>query len=97
MLKEIEKARITLSSDTEVRISMELADEDLVRTLSREEFNEWINPQRETLTKFLKETLQKASREIRGFDLRCFNSIELVGDVNRTTSFKTIIAQAFEV
>ena len=63
MLESIEKARKILSGDDQARINIEylMADEDMVKTLTRQKFEEWIEPQVQKFTNFLIETLQKAS------------------------------------
>ena len=55
LLESIEKARKTISGDDEAKINIEclMNDEDLRVTLTREQFEVWVNPQLQQLRNLL--------------------------------------------
>lgn len=64
MYETIEKARKLLSGDTEASINIDylLNEEDLNRKLSRDEFEQLIDPQMRQLTNLLRESIQASGK-----------------------------------
>ena len=64
MLETIEKARKMLSGDTESNINIEylLNEEDLVRKMQRDEFEQLVDPQMRQLSALLRETIQSSGK-----------------------------------
>lgn len=93
LFETIEKARKLLSGDTEANISIDylLNEEDLNRKLTRDEFEQLIDPQIRQLT-----TLLRATIEASGLSTDQINFVELVGDGTRTPVVQAIIKQVFE-
>ena len=56
----------------------------MVKTLTRQNFEEWIAPQVQTFTNFFINALQKANELYKGGIVQHIQFIELVGDVTRT-------------
>jgi len=81
MMEAAEKARKLLTADTEAGINLDylLEEEDLIRSLNREEFEQIIEPVMTRFKKVLEETLDKS-----GIDSDDLYSVELIGDGTRT-------------
>ena len=81
MYEAAEKARKLLSSDTQAGINIEflLNEEDLVRKLTRDEFEEMSQPLIARFETLLLETMEKA-----GITADKINFVEMVGDTTRT-------------
>lgn len=81
MLEGVEKARKMLSSvnDAQVSIDYLLNEEDLVRTLKRDEFEALIQPSLVCLTDLIQECIDGAALKPDQI-----HSIELFGDATRT-------------
>lgn len=64
MYEMIEKARKLLSGDTEATVNIDylLNEEDLVRKITREEFEQLIDPQIRALATLLRETIEASGK-----------------------------------
>ena len=94
MLETIEKARKMLSGDTESSINIEylLNEEDLVRKMQREEFEQLIDPQMRQLSGLLRETIQSSGKFKNFLQLRvdgglCYDDVRLLQSLWQTWVF----------
>jgi len=92
MMEGIEKARKILSADKEAGINVDflLEEEDLVRSLKRDEFEEMVAP---CIKRF--ETLLTETIALSGLTSEDIDSIELVGDATRTPCIQETIKAVF--
>jgi len=81
MLEAVEKARKMLSSvpDAGINVDYLLNEEDLVRTLKRDEFEQVIDPFVRRFSDLIKETIA-----LSGLNADQIHSVELLGDATRT-------------
>ena len=81
MMEAIEKARKILSADKEAGINIDflMEEEDLNRSLKRDEFEEIIDPITNRFSELLIEALQ-----ISGINPDDLHSVELISDATRT-------------
>lgn len=93
LYETIEKSRKLLSGDTEASINIDylMNEEDLVRKLKREEFEQLIDPQVRQLAALLRDALATS-----GLSPEQIQFVELVGDCTRTPIVQAIIKQIFE-
>ena len=94
MLETIEKARKMLSGDTESSINIEylLNEEDLVRKMQREEFEQLVDPQMRQLSGLLRETIQSSGKFKNFSQLRvdgglCYDDVRLLQSLWQTWVF----------
>lgn len=81
LLEHIEKARKLLSSTSDAQISIDplLNDEDLNRTLKRDEFESIIAPFVQRFKNLIMETIA-----LSGYKQSDISSVEMLGDATRT-------------
>lgn len=93
LLEAVEKGRKMLSSVGDAIISVDylLNEEDLVRTLKREEFEQIIEPSVKRLSELIRETLEGA-----GLTPDKVNSVELLSDATRTPIIMETIKAGFQ-
>mmetsp|Transcript_43618 Transcript_43618/g.57784 ORF Transcript_43618/g.57784 Transcript_43618/m.57784 type:complete len:624 (+) Transcript_43618:73-1944(+) len=93
MLETVEKARKLLSGDTEANINIDylLNEEDLNKKLTRDEFEQLIDPQMRQFTTLLRDTIQAS-----GLSPEQIHFVELVGDCTRTPIVQAVVKQAFD-
>ena len=93
MLETIEKARIILSANIEAGINVEclLEDNDLQRSLKRDEFEEIIQPNIASLVELLKQTLADS-----GLKTSEIHSIEMMGCGTRIPIIMETALKVFE-
>lgn len=93
MLEAVEKARKLLSSDHESTVNADylLNEEDLVRKLKRDEYEQIIEPIVKKFADLLKETLEKANITADKVDF-----VEMVGDTTRTPIILEVTKEIFQ-
>lgn len=94
MLEGIEKARKILSADKEATVNVDflMEEEDLLRSIKRDEFEEMVAPCITKFTVLLAEALQMS-----GLTSEDIDSVELIGDATRTPivqeTIKTVLGK----
>ena len=80
MLEAIEKARKSLTADKETNINIDylLEEQDLIRTLKREEFEKLIDDKLRRFTEVLQEAVSISKVNVDDLEF-----VELVGDATR--------------
>lgn len=92
MLEAAEKARKTLSGDTEANINIDylLNEEDLNRKMTRDELQQIIDPHVRRFTNLVVETFDKGK-----IDPDSIEHVELIGDCTRTPIIQDQIKMLF--
>jgi len=93
MLDAIEKARQMLSSvpDAQLNIDYLLNEEDLVRTLKKDEFEKLINPFIIRFQELIKRTISAS-----GLNVMDIHSVEMIGDATRTPKILEVTKSLFK-
>jgi heat shock protein 4 len=96
MMDAISKTRKILTVNKEATISIEslMDDEDLLHSLSREEFEKIVSPTIENFKNVIKNSLINLEKDAK-MSLKDLHSIEMVGDAVRTPCIQNAIKETF--